>query len=135
MAFETLTWVYHDAFKVKKQAFHYTLVLTAAADPSAAAILPAKSGYRIRITDVWFVISTSAAQTLTIRDDALTPVVLCIIPASVAVGTYHGEFGHAGMPATVSKNVDLAASAAGYAGHLVIEGFYEPIGPFTPATL
>ncbi len=135
MALELLTWVYHDLWKVRKQAFQYVLTFAAGTDPSDTDIIPAKTGYRIRITDVWFVISTSAAQTLTIQDDNGTPVVLCIIPASVAVGTYHAEFGHAGIPATVSTNVDLVASAAGYAGHLVIEGFYEPIGPFVPSTV
>ncbi len=135
MALELINWVFHDLFKVRKQAFQYTLILTAAVDPSTAAIITAKTGYRIRITDVWFVVSTDAAQTLTIRDDAVAPVVLCIVPASYGLGTFHGEFGHAGIAATVSTNVDLVASAAGYAGTLVIEGFYEAIGPFTPATV
>ena len=135
MPFGTLTWVFHDLFKVKKQAFQYLLTLTAIVDPSAAAIIPAKAGYIIRITDIWFNCTTSAAQTLTIRDDNGVPVTLGIVPASVAVGGYHFEYGHVGIPATVSKNVDLVASAAGYAGFLVIEGYYEAVGPFTPATL
>ena len=135
MALENLTWVFHDLFKVRFHPFQYSLLATAGADPSAAAVIPAKAGYRIRITDVWFNCTTSTAQTLTIRDDNGTPVTLCIVPASVGVGTHHYEFGPLGLAATVSQNIDLVASAAGYAGNLVIQGFYEPIGPLTPSTV
>lgn len=133
MALENITWVFHDLFKVRFKPFQYSQIVTSGADPSTANAIPADAGWRIRITDIWFVISTSAAQTITFADD--TGNVLCIIPASVAVGTYHAEFGPAGIAATVSENVDITASAAGYAGTLVVQGFYEPIGPFTPATL
>ncbi len=135
MPIEYPTWVFHDLFKIRKSPFYYTLTLTAGVDPSAAAIIPAKTGYRVRITNIWWNCTTSAAQTLTIRDDNGTPLVLGIVPASIAVGGHHFEYGPMGLAATISKNVDLVASAAGYAGFLVIDGFYEAIGPFTQATL
>jgi len=133
--FRTLPWVFHDLFKVRQQAFEYTVAFAAGVSPSLAAAIPKKDGYAIRITDIIFNIFTSAAQTLAIQDDASTAVLIGEFPSGSAVGTHHLEYGTVGFPATTSKNVDIVASAAGYAGTLQILGYYEAIGPFTPATL
>lgn len=113
--------------------FEYQAVLTAGADPSATDIAAAKTGYRIRVTKIHFNVTTDAAVTLTIRDDAVAPVTVHQFPASVGVGGHTVEFDDQGFACTVSKALDLAASAAGYAGSLRVEGYYEPVGPLTPA--
>lgn len=135
MGFSLVNWVFHDLFRVRKQAFEYQIAFAAGTDPSAAAAIPAKTGYRVRMTDVIFNVTTSTAQTLIVRDDATTPVVIASFASGTAVGTHHLEYGELGFPATVSKNIDIAASAAGYAGTLQIFGYYEAIGPFTPSSV
>jgi len=116
------------------QKFEYQAVITALVDPSATDIVPAKTGYRSRVTKIHFNVTTDAAVTLAIQDDATTPVVVHQFPASVGVGGHDINFEDQGFACTVSKNLDLAASGAGYAGSIRVEGYYEPVGPFDVVT-
>jgi hypothetical protein len=126
--------VFHDEFARIYQPFQYELVIAAGADPSAAAVIPAKTGYAICIQRVTFNVITDDSHTLIVRDDATTPLNAAVFPASPGVGTRQVIYEPIGMQMTVSKNIDVAASGTGLAGTLVVEGYYAPIGPFTPAT-
>jgi hypothetical protein len=105
------------------------------ADPSAAAVIPARTGYTICLQRITFNVVTSDSHSLTVRDDASTPLNAAIFPASPDVKTYQVDYGDEGMMMTLSKNIDIAASGTGLVGTLIISGYYLPIGPFTPATV
>ena len=116
------------------QKFEYQAVIATGADPSATDIVLAKTGYRIRVTKIHLNVTTSVAQTIAIRDDAAAPVVVHQFAASTAVGGHDINFEDQGFACTVSKNLDLYASAAGYGGSIRVEGYYEPVGPFDVVT-
>jgi hypothetical protein len=127
--------VFHDEYRRVYQAVEVNLALAAGVDPSAADLVVGKTGYTIRITGVWFSVDTDAAVTLTLRDNGAAPRTLCIFPASLGVGSFQRIWGTMGYPLQEGEGLDLAASAAGYAGTLHIEGYYEPTGVLTPATV
>ena len=118
--------VFHGEFRRVFQPIDYQLVIAAGADPSAAAVIPAKAGHTICITRVTFNVTTDDSHTLTVRDDASTPLNAAIFPASPGVGTRQVAYEESGFPLTEGKSVDIAASGTGLAGTLYIEGYYWP---------
>lgn len=106
-----------------------------AADTSAAhadIITPKSANHTIYIQRISFAPTTYAAQTLTFRDDAGTPVEIGFMSIPAAAPTtgicqYVIDYGPQGTPLTKGKNLDVIISAAGPAGRLVVEA-YE-IGP------
>jgi hypothetical protein len=126
--------VFHDEFARFFQPILYELAILAGADPSAAAVIPAKAGYAICIQSVIFNCSVSDTHTLTVRDDETTPLNAAIFPSAPGIGTRAVDYWPLGMQMTTGKNIDLVASGTGLAGTLVITGYYFPVGPFTPAT-
>src|SRR3990167_8765707 len=89
------------------------------------------ANYTIFLQKITVNVSTVAAQTLTFRDDASTPVVFAELPASAAKGSHTVLDGGAeGIPLTEGKNLDIVASAAGVAGSLFVEGY--PVLQHTP---
>lgn len=129
------TSVFHGEYARRYPPILYELAIVAGSDPSAAAIIPARTGYAICIQRVTFNVTTDDSHSLIVRDDATTPINAAIFPASPGVGTRQVQYEEMGLQLTTSKNVDLAASGTGLAGTLVIEGYYYPEGPFTPATV
>jgi hypothetical protein len=125
------TNVFHDEYRRRYKPWDYTLTFTAGADPSAAAIVPKVTGFTLVLVRATFNCTTSAAQTLTVRDDAASPVALAIFPSNPGVGTHQVSFEPQGIEATFEKNIDLAASGAGLAGTLLFEGYYLPVGART----
>ena len=85
------------------------------------------ANYQIFIQKVLVNVSTVAAQTLTFQDDAGTPVVIGVLPASAARGNHIIVDGGAeGIPLTLGTNFEIVASAAGVAGSLIVEGYQRP---------
>jgi len=116
------------------QPFEYQAIIQTGADPSATAVVPLKAGYRIRVTKIHFNVTTTAARTLTVRDNASTPVVVHQFASSTPVGGHDINFDDQGFACTVGKQLDVYASGAGYGGSLRVEGYYEPVGPFDLTT-
>lgn len=127
--------VFHGEYKRRFPPIDYDLAIAAGADPSAAAVIPAKAGYAIVLQRITFNVITDDSHTLTVRDDATTPLNAAVFPASPGVGTRQIDYGEEGMLMTTGKNIDIAASGTGLAGTLVISGYYLPVGPLTPATV
>lgn len=125
------TSVFHDEYRRRFTPCSYQAVITAGADPSATDIIPAKTGFAIVVTRMTFNCTTDAAQSLTIQDDAASPVVAGVFGASPGVGTKQISFEPQGIEMTQDKNLDLAASGAGLAGTLLVEGYYLPLGART----
>lgn len=102
-----------------------------AADTSAEhadVIAPKSALHTIYIQRISFAPTTYAAQTLTFRDGAGTPVVIghMSIPAAApttGVCQYVIDFGPEGTPLTIGEELDVIFSAAGPAGRLVIEAY------------
>jgi len=111
-------------------------VVAAGVDPSAAPFIAGKAGYTIYVRKIIANITTSVAQTLTFRDDASTPVVCGVVMASIGVGSWDiADYGEEGFALTEGKDLDLVASAAGYAGTLWVSAYLRLTGVVTPAQL
>jgi len=79
--------------------------------------------YTIFIQKVMFLCTTDAAQNITIRDDAGTPVVAAFIATSPGLGLKTFDFGPEGQPMTKGQGIDAYISAAGLAGWLSVEAY------------
>ena len=98
----------------------------AAAGTSILPVITGQAKYTIYVQRVWVHITTDAAQSLTVRDTASTPLVLLVIPASPGTGPQVFEFPDEGFPLTEGKNLDLVLSAAGLAFNYAIDAYLKP---------
>lgn len=133
MGLRTRPQVYAGEFKRHYQGIDYDLSVAVGADPSAAAVIPLKTGYTICLQKITFNVTTDAARSLVVRDDATTPLVAASFPSSPGVGTRQIDYGDEGMMMTEAKNIDIAASGAGLVGTLIITGYYLPTATRTTA--
>jgi len=106
------------------QACVADVTILAGADPSAT-IIAAKTNYTIYVTSISLAVTTDNAATQTIQDTASTPVVIAKSKASPGLGPILWEFGEDGTPLTADKGLALAASGAGLAGRLHVEGYIK----------
>ena len=128
--------VFHGEFKRRYMPIDYELVVASGADPSAAGVIPAKTGYAICLQRITFSVTTDAAKVLIVRDNADTPLNAAIFPSSPGVGTRQVDYGDEGMMMTLSKQIDISVTGgAGLAGTLIISGYYLPVGPFEPSAV
>ena len=100
------------------------------ADFAAAAgdttIITGKANYTLYIQRVIVTIKTSAAQTLTFQDSAVTPIYVAKIPASPGADTrWDFDFGPEGKALSTAKNF-VVAMTAGNAGHWEILAYLKP---------
>jgi hypothetical protein len=100
--------------------------------PAVDPVFAGRTKEHIFITRITICITTSAAESVTVRDDG-TPTPIFSVPASAAVGAYQVELGDDGYQVGVGLGVDLAGSGAGTAGTWVIEGYRAPSS--TPRTV
>jgi hypothetical protein len=121
--------VFHDEYRRKYTPIDYQLPIASGVDPAAAAVIASKTGHSIVLTRITFNCITDSAKTLIVRDDASTPLVATVFPASPGVGTRFVSYEPQGMEMTFEKNVDISGTGAGLAGTLLIEGYYLPLGP------
>ncbi len=90
----------------------------------------AKTGYTVHIQRIVAQITTDAAQSLTFKDTAGTPVVIALIPASPGVGIKEFDYGEHGIALTADKGFEITASAAGLAGPVYWQGYRRPTPGF-----
>lgn len=84
------------------------------------------ANYRIYIQKIIVNVTTVAAQTLTFRDDAGTPVVIGLLASSAGIGAQTVvDGGDLGIPLTLGKNLDIVASAAGVAGTIEVQCYQK----------
>ncbi len=94
-----------------------------AGSAGAAAIIAAVTGFTVWIQKVVIVITTDAAQTITVQDTAGTPIHVLEIPASAGDGSVHTvDFGARGYALTADKGLDISGTA-GPAYAYVIEAY------------
>lgn len=122
----------HSAESLRRfyRGFNDNTVAVAGADPSAT-LVAAKTGHTIFVQRLQVVLTTTAAQSWTFRDTAATPVVLAVLPNSSTVGRHLLVDSEQGIPLTEGKALDLAASAAGLAGQIEIEGYWKQTAPLS----
>ena len=125
------TSVFHGEYRRRFEPIQEAWAITAGADPSQAAAIAGKAGFAIVVTRITFNVTTSAAVTLIVRDDSTTPIVAAVFPANPGVGTRQIAYEEQGLEFGTGKNLDVAASGAGNAGTLVVEGYYLPLGTRT----
>lgn len=80
------------------------------------------ANHTLYIQKVVYIPSTVHATALTIQDDAGSPLVIGLIPASQAT-PYTVDFGPEGRALTEGKNLDLAAGGAGPGGTIHVEAY------------
>ena len=103
-----------------------TDVTLLAADSNKDNCIAVKSAnHQLFIQKIFYNIVTSAAQTVTFRDDAGTPINVGIIPAS-ATGSVLFDFGPRGFALTAGKNLDII-NTAGPAGQIHIEAYERQV--------
>lgn len=98
-----------------------------------ADFLAGRAGYTIYILKIIVHVRTAAAQAITFQDDAGTPVVIAVLPASAAAGDQHvlvDVQDGPGIPLTEGKNLDITG-AAGVAATISIVAYLKPTGVLT----
>lgn len=87
-------------------------------------LIAARTNYTIYVQRVTYVPTTVAAQAITVKDNAGTPVPVALIPASQAT-PYVADFGPEGLPLTAGVKLFATPAAAGPAGRFKVEGYYK----------
>ncbi len=99
-----------------------------------AALVAGKTNHTIYIQRIKVHVRTAAAQALTFQDNALTPKIIAVLPASAAAGDIHTLLDtEEGVPLTEGKQLDLTG-VAGVAGMITIEGFRKASGVMSADT-
>jgi len=88
-------------------------------DATKTLVTVRNASYTLFIQRITYVPTTVAAQAITVKDSAGTPVLVALIAASVAA-PYVADFGPEGIPLTEAKNL-TAANTAGPGGRFKIE--------------
>lgn len=103
-----------------------TDVTLLAADSNKDNCIAVKSAnHQLFIQKIYYNVVTAAAQTVTFRDDAGTPIVIGVIPASVTTSILF-DYGPRGYPLTAGKNLDII-NTAGPAGQIHIEAYEKVV--------
>lgn len=82
-----------------------------------------RTNYTLYVQRVTYVPTTVAAQAITVKDNAGTPVLVALIPASQAT-PYVADFGPEGLPITAGVKL-FATCTAGPGGRFKVEGYYK----------
>jgi hypothetical protein len=88
-------------------------------DATKTLVTVRNASYTLYIQRITYVPTTVAAQAITVKDSAGTPVLVALIPASQAT-PYVADFGVEGIPLTEAKNL-TCANTAGPGGRFKIE--------------
>ena len=106
-----------------------TVLVVAAADTATVTLATAKTGWTIFVQRIMVTILTDAAQTLSFKDSAGTPVVINTTDSSPGAGAqYIWDFGSNGKPLTEAKNLTMVISGAGLAAHYQFEAYMRQTG-------
>lgn len=88
-------------------------------DATKTLVTVRSANYTLYIQRITYVPTTVAAQAITVKDSAGTPVLVALIPASQAT-PYVADFGVQGLPLTAGKNL-TCSETAGPGGRFKIE--------------
>lgn len=91
----------------------------ATTDSTKTLVTVRNSNYTLYVQRITYVPTTVAAQAITVKDSAGTPVLQALIPASQAL-PYVADFGPEGHPLTAGKNL-TCSNTAGPGGQFKIE--------------
>lgn len=109
--------------------------VVAAATASTTAITAKSSLFTVFIQKLTIVITTSAAQIITIADSNSSPVVIGSIAASAALGSvYTIDFGARGFALTEGKNLVLSQTA-GPAYSYSVDAYQKQTAPGQSTTV
>lgn len=107
----------------------------AAATASTTGVVATSTKHTIFVQKITFVITTSAAQVISIRDSAGTPVVIGSIAASAALGSvYTVDFGARGFALTEGKDF-LFTQTAGPAYSYSFDAYQKLTTPGQATTI
>ena len=104
-----------------------------AADTSTELVdfLAARANHRIWVQRIIVYITTTASQSMTFQDDAVTPLIIATVPSSPGDETrWDFDFGPVGVALGENVNLDIVLSAAGLAGHVQIYAYQAPSSVF-----
>jgi hypothetical protein len=90
-----------------------------AAEDAKTLVTVRNANYTLFIQRITYTPTTVAAQAITVKDSAGTPVAVALIPASQAT-PYVADFGPEGLPLTAGKNL-TCSNTAGPGGRFKIE--------------
>lgn len=110
-----------------------TILATDTSANHADVINPKNANHTVFIQKIVLSITTHAAQTITFRDGAGTPVnIAAHTDAAAGQAVVEWDFGPEGTPLTQGEELDIILSAAGIAARVHIEA-YEKLTAVTAA--
>ncbi len=125
---------YRQRRKVWKDVTRTLLLATGDTPTTVGAdfiVGPAK--HTIYVQKIVVHVKTAAAQVLSFQDDASSPLVLAVLPASAAVGDQHLLLdSEEGVPCTEGKNFEIVG-AAGVGATIIVQAYLRPTGTRTIA--
>ena len=124
-----------DNYRGIYQPFSADLFAATGDAVSNVTLAGARTGHTIFVRYLIIVITTSAAQSITVYDNAGTPRTIAVLPNSSAVGAHVFDFGEEGVALTEGQLLRVNQSAAGNAFALHVEGYYRQTAVLTPAQL
>lgn len=109
-------------------------VVLAAASGADNVIAALDTKHTVYVQRISVNIKTSAAQSITVQDDAGTPIIVLFIEASAAAGVIRTiDFGARGFALTEGKNLDISGTA-GPAYSYSIEAYQKQTSPAQATT-
>lgn len=127
--------VYNREHRTAYPGFAVDVTILAGADPSAT-LAAARAKHTIYVTYIGLYVTTDHAATQTLRDSADTPVIIAASKASPGIGlVIDWTPGNDGIALTEGKALALAASGAGLAGRLHVEGYWKPSSTMIPSEI
>jgi hypothetical protein len=110
-------------------------LILVAADTTQDAFLTKRANHRIWVQRIIGYVTTDAAQSITFRDDAGTPLIIATITTSPGDETrWDFDFGSTGIPLGENTDLDVVLSAAGLAGNITIYAYQAPSSVFDTTT-
>lgn len=123
----------HHQFQNTRKIVDRTVLAAHTSTDHADVITPRDANHTIYIQKITVSITTHAAQTITFRDGAGTPVVIAAhTDAATGLSVVEWDFGPTGTPLTAGEELDIILSAAGIAARVHIEAYERRTAVSTP---
>jgi hypothetical protein len=124
-----------DRYQQKLSAFGDASVsgVIATGDTSTKVLIAAKASFCIFVQKIFYLPTTSAAQILKFQDNASTPIIAGVIPASPTVDVeIIFDWGPDGLQLTEGKELDMTIAGAGQGGTFLVQAYQRLMGVTTP---
>jgi hypothetical protein len=106
---------------------------TVAADSGVKALIAGRTGWTVYVQKIRINVTTTAAQTATVRAATTETVVLATVPSDPGIGVREFDFGEDGWALPSGEGLEQSLSAAGLAFAITVQA-YMKLTPNTAIT-